>query len=161
MSAASAFPLAVFQIIVKTIEGKTIMLNVTPSMTIAEVMQLIAEKLNAMRWKARLSYSSQTLNDSMCISDYNIQAGSTLFEDGRLRGGSPNGFQNDVPMASGISSFADDEILAEVMKRPAVLNAVATKMVNNQVIMQKMMCAWVPQLPDIPNIDDKNATCLN
>ncbi len=168
MSAASAFPLAVFQIMVKTIEGKTIMLNVTPSMTIAEVMQLIAEKLNAMRWKARLSYSSQTLNDSMCISDYNIQAGSTLFEDGRLRGGSPNGGNIDMEVDIDLTRLADKTIANEAWNRPGVMKMLMMELVKNPpelvkelisqpAVMEALMVGLVnkPLLPDIPNIEDK------
>jgi len=75
------------QIFIKSIEGETLTLNVKDSMTVAMVKQLIADKVVEERCKSRLIYGGTQLDDSMRLSDYNIVKGSTIFEEGRLRGG--------------------------------------------------------------------------
>ena len=77
------------QIFIKSIEGQTLTLNVKDSMSVAMVKQLIADKVVEERCKSRLIYGGTQLDDSMRLSDYNIVKGSTIFEEGRLRGGMP------------------------------------------------------------------------
>ena len=46
--------------------------------------------LETIRRVQRLDYESRQLEDERTISDYNITASSTIFEEGRLCGGARN-----------------------------------------------------------------------
>ena len=85
-----------FQIFVKTLIGKTITLDVTNNTTVAQVKHMIEDKqsfyltelgLETIRRVQRLIFAGKQLEDGRTISDYNITASSTIFEEGRLRGG--------------------------------------------------------------------------
>ena len=76
-----------FQIFVKTLNGKTLTLNVEASSTILNVKAKIQDK-DGTRDEQRLENPvGRLLEDKRTLSDYNIQAQSTLWESGRLRGG--------------------------------------------------------------------------
>ena len=77
------------QIFVKTIIGKTITLNVAPAHTIATVKAKIGIK-QGDRDVQRLIYGGVQLEDDRTLSDYNITANATIFEEGRLQGGARN-----------------------------------------------------------------------
>ena len=75
------------QIFIKTLQGKTMTLEVTDDDTIASVKQKIFEKENIPQDQQRLVFNGKQLEDNMTIGDYNIQADANIHLVLRLRGG--------------------------------------------------------------------------
>ncbi len=75
------------QIFIKTLQGKTMTLDVADTDTIASVKQKIFEKENIPQDQQRLVFNGKQLEDNMTISDYNIQADANIHLVLRLRGG--------------------------------------------------------------------------
>ena len=75
-------------IFVKNVLGKTLTLEYQASHTIGNLKILMTGKDGLTREEYYLkTLGDQKLDDSRTLSDYNIQAGQTLLEMGRLRGG--------------------------------------------------------------------------
>ena len=149
----------VMQVFVKTIEGVTITLQVQSSMTVAEVMTMIQGKSENIRVKSRLSYGSVNMLDHSQLSDYKVEPNSTLFEDGRVRGGSDVD-ENMAEADFNIKNISDVDIAAESLKRPAVMDMVAAEMLKLPGFMDKMIASWSPTLPNVPDINDKRVHLL-
>ena len=132
----------VMQIFVKTIEGVTITLQVQDSMTVEQVMTMIQGKSENIRVKSRLSYGSVNMLDHSQLSDYQVEPNSTLFENGRVRGGG----DQEMPDAFDIKQISDEVLVAEVI---------------NRGLMPKVLAQWTPTLPPIPDIANKNEFWLN
>ena len=75
------------QIIIKTIDGKQIPLDVEPNDTIENVKAKIGEKEDILPDNQRLIFDNEQLEDNRTLADYNIKNESAIFLILRLRGG--------------------------------------------------------------------------
>jgi ubiquitin C len=75
------------QIFIKTLQGKTMTLDVADTDTIASVKQKIYDKENIPQDQQRLVFNGKQLEDNMTIADYNIQTDANIHLVLRLRGG--------------------------------------------------------------------------
>lgn len=67
-----------FQIFVKSINGKSRTIDVTPQSTIADVKQKLQETEGINTEEQRLIFAGKNLEDTRTIAEYNIGADSTI-----------------------------------------------------------------------------------
>ena len=75
------------QIFVKTLNGKTLTIDVAPSDSVESLKKVLSSQIGVHRDEQRLVFAGKQLEDQRTLSDYNIQKDSTVYLILRMKGG--------------------------------------------------------------------------
>ncbi len=87
VSLALAGPAFAEKLLVKTLTGKTIEIEVKLTDTVASVKQQVQDKEGIPPDQQRIIYAGKTLEDGRALADYSVTDGATVHLVLRLRGG--------------------------------------------------------------------------
>lgn len=87
LSLAPAAAFAAYPVVIKTLTGKTIALEVEPATTVEEVKQMVTDAEGIPPEQQRLIFVGKQLEDGRTMADYGIQKDATIHLVLRLRGG--------------------------------------------------------------------------
>jgi ubiquitin-small subunit ribosomal protein S27Ae len=128
------------QLFINTLSGNTIVIDVAPSETIADVKNKIMAKEGIQSDQQRLIYAGKQLEDQRTISDYSILTGSTIHLILRLRGGHcqvPCGIFDDPKLVADMREAA-----ATIRKAVQQISLLALE-VSSSPLAFNQMTRWV------------------